>query len=102
MSKSQDSIPPVEAQSVAKQDQVSPVATIYDASLSSVFWRNFLAGVARGLGGILINVIFLLFISLVVMNWLLPRVQPLFDTYQKAINSLDGIGQTTQRFTLPN
>lgn len=87
-------------QASSPDDRVGPQQTIYDASLSTIFWRNFLAGMARALGGIVIQIVFLALMALLIINWLWPQVQPVITTYQKAVNSLDSLQQTTEKFGL--
>lgn len=89
-------------QSSAPEDRVGSNQTIYDASLSAVFWRNFLAGMARALGGIIMQIIFMIAVALVIINLLLPKLAPVITTYEKAINSLDSLQKTTQKFSLPD
>jgi len=90
--------PPVNpiVQSTAKQDRVSDNKTIYDASLGSVFWRNFLAGVARALGAILMQILFIVMLGILASIFIWPRVAPLLNTYQTAVNSLEGLQKSTQ------
>ena len=74
-----------------KEDLVSKTKTIYDTKASEIFWKNFLAGFSRSLGGIFVYIIFLLIFSGVFVNFVLPKLTPLINNYLNIFNSLGPI-----------
>ncbi len=48
------------------------------------------------------QIIFMIAVALVIINLLLPKLAPVITTYEKAINSLDSLQKTTQKFSLPD
>jgi len=74
-----------------KKDLVSKTKTIYDAGAGEIFWKNFLAGFSRGLGGVFIYIIFLLIISAVFYNFVLPKFMPLITGYIDILKSFSSI-----------
>ena len=57
-------------------DRVSKTKTIYDAGAGEIFWKNFLAGFSRTIGGIFVYLIFFLILSNLFLNFLLPKISP--------------------------
>ncbi|PIR58627.1 MAG: hypothetical protein COU69_04310 [Candidatus Pacebacteria bacterium CG10_big_fil_rev_8_21_14_0_10_56_10] len=93
---SQSQQPPagqVIAQTDARFDQHDKTRTLYDVTAGEIFWKNFLAGLGRGLGGVLILILFWGALMLVAFRFLLPALQPLFDTLDTATQSLDSLNQ---------
>jgi len=84
-----------------KSDLVSKNKTIYDASAGEIFWRNFLAGASRGLGGIFVNLIFLLIIGVLFINIILPQVMPMVNSYLNIFKLPGKINNLPQNFGLP-
>ena len=74
-----------------KKDLVSKTKTIYDAGYGEIFWKNFLAGFGRGLGGVFIYIICLLIISWVVINFVLPKFMPAITSYMSLFKSFNSI-----------
>ena len=74
-----------------KNDIVSKTKTIYNASPGEIFWKNFLAGFSRGLGGIFVYLIFLFIIIVLFINFVLPKLTPLITNYTNLLKSLDSI-----------
>lgn len=77
-----------------KSDLVSKTKTIYDATFGEIFWKNFLAGFSRSLGGILVYLIFLFIFSGVFFNFVLPKLMPSINSYMNIFNSLGSIPNT--------
>lgn len=59
--------------------------SLYSASWASIFFRNFLAGAAKALGGIIMYILFLYLIARVVSTYVLPQITPLIDTLQTLV-----------------
>ena len=81
-------------QSVENEDKVSKAKTIYDAPPLEIFWRNFLAGASRALGGIFLYFIFLSVVSVIFIRY----VAPLFAPLMEQLNSLTGTLDSLPRF----
>jgi|GEM_PF-1651329 len=62
--------------------------TIYDASAAEVFFKNFLAGVGHGLGGVFVYFLFVLFMLYLAARFVWPVVQPYVNMYQQSMQSL--------------
>ena len=74
-------------------DRVGKTKTIYQMSAWSIFWRNFLAGFSRSLGGIIIYLIFLGIIGYYSYQTLLPRLLPILQSYTTMMQSLTNQGR---------
>jgi hypothetical protein len=74
-------------------DTVTDSKTIFDVSLSEVFWRNVVAGAGRALGAIILQAIFLIVIVNLFMKQVWPIIEPILGTLQTTT-------QTLERFTL--
>lgn len=72
-------------------DIVSKTKTLYDAGPLEIFWKNFLAGFGRGLGGIFVYLIFLFIIAGVFYNFVLPKFMPAITGYMNLFKSLESI-----------
>jgi hypothetical protein len=96
------SIPPVQAiNETARKDDFpadheGPTKTLYQVSSGSIFWRNFVAGFARALGGLLIWVILVIISSQLFLIYVWPQMRPLLTSYQKAIDSITTLGNSGQ------
>lgn len=72
---------------VGSEDRVG-AGTIYTASAGSIMWRNFLAGMSRGLGVLFMQTIGIVLILLVLQRVVLPQLQPLFEMFEETQQSL--------------
>lgn len=77
-----------------KTDLVSKTRTIYEAGSGEVFWKNFLAGFSRGLGGVFTYLIFLVIISVVFVNFVLPKLLPSITGYMNILKSAGSVSNT--------
>ena len=75
------------------EDQITKKKTIYDVGVFEIFWRNFLAGFARSLGGYILYIIFIFVLGNVVVTVLWPKIQPLVDEFQ----SFSGVTRQIQQ-----
>ena len=75
---------------VARPDWIGNSKTIYDVSSGEVFWRNFVAGMGRALGGAIMYFLFIFVIYALFINYLLPIIKPFLDTYMNTMNLLGG------------
>jgi len=74
-----------------KNDLISNNRTIYDASSGEIFWKNFLAGFSRGLGGFISFIILWLIIFVIFSNFVLPKIMPSITKYTNIFESLGSI-----------
>ncbi len=65
-------------------DKLTEGRSMYDASKSEIFWRNFLAGFARGLGNFIFSILIFIVITTITAQLLMPFVNPLFETMTSA------------------
>ncbi|GEM_PF-1753482 len=70
------------------QDEIAKSKTIFDVSAFEIFWRNFLAGMARAFGGIIMYFIFIFVIGAFFTRFILPVIRPYVDTYMQSMESL--------------
>jgi hypothetical protein len=77
-----------------KGDLISKTKTIYEAGPLEIFWKNFLAGFSRGLGGVFVYIIFLLVISGIFYNFVLPKFMPAITEYMNIFKSIGSISNT--------
>lgn len=82
-----------------KVDQINKTKTIYDVSLSTIFFRNFVAGAGRALGAIALYFLFMVVLYQIFINYLYPIVEPFIAQYQQALES---INQVNSIITPPN
>ena len=83
-----------------ENDQLNQTKSIYEASAKEVFFKNFLAGFGRALGGIFIYIIFIGISIFMFINFAYPQMKPFIDEYRQAVQSINSINKKTT--TLPN
>jgi predicted PurR-regulated permease PerM len=74
-----------------KVDQINKTKTIYDVSLSSIFFRNLVAGAGRALGGIILYFLFMVVLYQIFTNYVYPIVEPFIAQYQQALQSINQV-----------
>ncbi len=74
--------------------QLQQEKTLYSSSYTSIFFRNFIAGAARSLGGIILYLVFMFFAGYLFTTYILPELQPVLDSFD-TINQLGEL-QTSQ------
>lgn len=77
-----------------KSDKMYGSRSIYDAKGWEIVWKNFVAGLMRGLGSVLIWFLFTSIIFNIMLAIFWPRLQPYFEQYFDALSTLGDI-QTT-------
>lgn len=77
-------------------DVLSSGRSIYDAPKSEIFWRNFLAGFARGLGNFIFTIVLFVIITTLTAQFLMPLVNPVFESFTSLNGILDTVKTTTQ------
>ena len=71
---------------VAKPDWIGNSKTIYDVGSFEVFWRNFVAGMGRALGTIIMYFLFVYVIYATFVNLIFPTLKPYLDGYMNLLN----------------
>jgi len=77
------------------EDQIDKNRSIYDVSAGEVFWKNFLAGLGRALGGIMLYIVFIGLVTYMFVTKALPYITPFINEYQQAIKSVSQLNKTT-------
>jgi hypothetical protein len=65
--------------------------SLYDAGYGEIFFKNFLVGFARGLGGLFTYLILLAIVYYSFVTTVLPKLQPLINTFQSTQETLQKI-----------
>jgi hypothetical protein len=81
--------------SIPQEDKLNHSKTIYDASISQIMWKNFLAGLMRGLGSIIIWFFFMIIMFNIFLSYFWPQLKPFVDLYQQALSNLNTFEQAT-------
>ncbi len=63
--------------------------TLYEASVWEIFWRNLLAGMSRGLGNLILVILFSLIVGNLFMTYVWPYLEPIFDSFATTNELLD-------------
>jgi hypothetical protein len=74
--------------------------TLYNSSYPAVFFRNFLAGFARALGGLFIYLIFLAISLYSFAKYIYPEIKPIISSFEK-ISQFQNNFQPGQTGTTP-
>jgi hypothetical protein len=90
-----ESVPSVN-QVVEPADRFSPTKSIYEAKAGEIFFKNFLAGMGRALGGIFIYLVFIGISVYFFINTALPQIQPFIDEYRQAVQGINSLNKTTK------
>jgi hypothetical protein len=95
------SLAPIIVKSEAKEDRVGDLKTLYNVSGWSIFWRNFLAGFSRAVGGIFIYLIFVGISLYLFIQTVWPTVQPMLTGYMKMMDTLTNGGRPSTNTPAP-
>ncbi len=68
---------------IPSEDKTTKSRTLFDATPFEIFWRNFLAGIARTLGSIFLYIIFLFLLSYISYLFVFPKLTPIVDNFTK-------------------
>lgn len=74
-------------QSTPKEDRAGKHRTIYEVSHWEVFWRNFIAGMGRAAGSIMLYFLFIFLVGFLVMQLIWPQFAGIISTVS-SLNSL--------------
>lgn len=86
-------------ENLADEDTLKKGQTIYDVSYKQLVWRNFLAGMSRAMGMVVIQFLFFAIIAGFVAQFVLPQIMGLFGGYMNTLNTLQG-GANQSQFNL--
>jgi len=75
------------------EDQLEKTRSIYDAKAGEVFWKNFLAGLGRAMGGLFIYLIILGITVYEFVTIALPKISPFIQEYQQAVQGLNSVNK---------
>lgn len=84
-------------------DRVKKTRTLYDASAGEIFWKNFVAGMGRALGGIFLYLLLSFVVWVILYQFVWPKVAPFIDNFAdmaESLQSFRGI-QLPGNLTLP-
>lgn len=72
-------------------DVITGNRTLYDASYGEIFWKNLVAGIARGLGMFVFSILLWVVIGGLFFAYVWPMIEPLvagFGTLTNIINNM--------------
>jgi len=72
-------------------DRINGNKSLYDASYSEIFWKNFLAGASRSLGGIIIYALFIFGVFGLMIRFFAPLITPALEQLNNVSGSLNRI-----------
>ena len=70
--------------------------TIFEASFGEIFVRNFVAGMARTLGGLVLYAVVLIFLGNLFLQNVWPLVQPVLETMRESSQALQQLNTLTK------
>lgn len=59
-----------------------PRRTIYDVSPQEIIWRNFLAGIASGLGALIGPLLVIFILGNLFLTHIWPQIQPIINAFR--------------------
>lgn len=71
-------------------DQLSKSKTIYDVGWNELFWRNFVAGMARTIGSLLLYAVVLFFLTSIFLQRVWPILEPVLESFETSTQFLRG------------
>lgn len=86
-------------ENLADEDTLKKGQTIYDVSYKQLVWRNFLAGMSRAVGMVVVQFLFFAIIAGFVAQFVLPQIMGLFGGYMDTLTTLQG-GASQSQFNL--
>ncbi|MBP7774637.1 hypothetical protein KA078_02495 [Candidatus Woesebacteria bacterium] len=72
-------------------DKITNDQTIYGASYSEIFWRNFVAGAARALGSLLFQILFIVVLANFFVTYAWPHLAPLMQSLTSVSKTLQNL-----------
>ncbi len=77
--------------------------TIYYSSYGEVFGKNFVAGFGKALGGLFVSIALYVFLGLLFINMVLPKLEPFITSMTSLSKSLESLPRLKQgsNITIP-
>lgn len=72
--------------------------SLYNSGYWDIFWKNFLVGFARGIGGLAVQGVFLIILYYSFVTIVLPKIQPFLDAFISAQQSVSRLQNSTGSF----
>lgn len=82
--------------SLQEPDQISKNQTIYEVGAGEIIWRNFLAGMSRAAGGLVIYLAVMLILGNVFLTYVWPVIEPAFVTLEETTDLLQQLNMLQQ------
>lgn len=88
--------------SIKDPDQIDETKNLYNISTGEIIWRNFLAGMSRTLGGLVIYFLVIIIVSNVFLQLVWPVIAPTIQTLGNTnslllqLNALQGSGRESR------
>jgi len=76
-------------------DQITDTKTIFQVSPWEIFWRNIIAGMGRAVGSFVVYAVVLIVIGQILAQTVWPTIQPLLDTLQVSLETLEDLNSFT-------
>lgn len=80
-------------------DNLGQGKTIYTAGFSEIFWKNFVAGLARGLGMFVFSLLLWLVIGGLFVSYAWPMLQPMMRSLETLTNSVEQMQDLNSNFS---
>jgi hypothetical protein len=87
-----------------KQDSLNNKKSIYEVSAGEVFWKNFLAGFGRALGGVFVYLILITISYGLFVVYVLPHLSPYLVALERLARSMEVLSNSKSGngFVIPN
>lgn len=72
--------------------------SLYNVSSWEIFWKNFLVGFSRAVGGFLVQLAFLIFAYYSFVNVVLPKIQPFVNAFISAQENMSRLQDSGSMF----
>lgn len=78
------------------EDRIGKSRTIYDVSYRNLMWRNFLAGLSRGAGWFIFQILVIVFLGVMLNQLLMPYIRQISLVFTNLSSTLETIAQPAQ------
>ncbi len=78
------------------EDRLSNSKTIYDVSYKNLMWRNFLAGLSRGAGWFIFQILAIVFLGVMLNQLLMPYVRQISLVFTNLSSTLETVRNPAQ------
>lgn len=77
-------------------DNITKSKTMYDVGIGEIMWRNFLAGISRALGGLVIYFVVIFIMGHIFLTYIWPVLEPSFATLGETTDLLKQMNMIQQ------